>query len=251
MKTLIVTAVLALLTLSPYAQEKKTSPVKSTINSTLPLLESSVLQAQASVDLFVQNLDSNAKENNVNAIILDIQAYIDSIKADKSRSDVLLLKNYAALRLFFLTPTNKTTVATAFLYPTQPYRFCIYDDSLALYVGAVKNGVIYNLSKMTEKQAAKLALLNCLLPSLNALSDFKVTEIKYVGLSVYYGCRDTREGAPEGPLTPFCLTLVARLADIQQYAAGLITPRGLLANSDLFLSDAEDFKTLNRINLKP
>jgi hypothetical protein len=36
-------------------------------------------------------------------------------------------------------------------------------------------------------------------------------------------------------MVPYCLTLVARLSDIQQYAAGLITDKGLLANAEVSL----------------
>ena len=111
------------------------------------------------------------------------------------------------------------------------------DTALTLYIWAVKDGEQYNLNKTTEKRIAQLAMTNCLLPSLAALDEFKGTDIKYVALSVYYGCKDTREGAPKVAAVPYCLTLVARLSDVQQYAAGLITDKGLLANAETFLSD--------------
>ena len=144
------------------------------------------------------------------------------------------------MRHFFLTTSNRTSVAAEFLYRVAPFNFCRYKDTaLALNIWAVKDGEPYNLSKMTDKRIARLALTNCLLPSLAALDEFKDNDIKYIALSVYYGAKDSREGAPHSNTAPYCLTLVARLSDIQQYTDGLITDKGLLAVADIYLADEE------------
>ncbi len=250
MKTLFLVIVAALSFASLSAQDKNGSTGKPLIDNTLPGMDKCILQAQGNVLLFIQNLDSNSEEQNVNHIIIDFQQYIDSLPANKSRADVLLVKHFAPLRMFFLTTTNKTTVATSFLAPGPPFRFCLYNDTAsALFLGAVKNGEIYNLAKMTEGRILKAALMNCLLPSLKALDEFKNNEVKYVGLSIYYGAKDSRDGAPTSPVTPFCLTLVASLADIQQYNAGIITAKGLLANATLYLSGVDDAAGLRRISV--
>ncbi len=249
MKRLMLIMAIAAMAIPSGAQVKKSVPAKVPANNTLPELHQCILEAQEHTSLFTQNLDSNSVENNVNGIVLDMQGHIDSLPGGKSRSDVLLLKYYAPLRLFFLTTTNKTTVATGFLYAGTPYRFCLYGDSLALYLGAVKDGEIYNLAKTTEKRIAQQALMNCLLPSLKALDEFKEGDIKYVGLSIYYGCRDTREGAPAAPVTAYCLTLVARMTDIREYTSGIITAKGLLENASLYLGDDTDHSGLRKIQI--
>ena len=204
---------------------------------------------QDSSSLLIENLANHSMEHDVNSIILDIEKYIDSLPKNKTRADILLNKYFAPLRLFFLTTTNNTTVATSFLYTDVPYKFCRYNDTaLALLLGAVKDGNTYDLAKKTERRIAKAAMETCLLPSLKALDEFKDGELKYVGVSIYYGCKDTREGAPSEPITPFCMTLVARLGDIQQYNAGLITAKGLLTTAEVYLSDA-DAHELRRIQM--
>ena len=90
-------------------------------------------------------------------------------------------------------------------------------------------------------------MVNALLPSLKALDEFKEADIKYVGMSVYFGCKDTREGAPKDPVISYCITLVARLADIQQYGSGMITGKGLLAVGELYISDPDDPNEMRRI----
>ena len=241
MKKFITLVSCVLLFTAVQAQEKKGAPAKRD----LPALKACMLTAQQNLPLFTQSLADPAQAHDVNSIIKDIELYIDSMPKSKTYSDELLMKHFAPLRHFFLTTTNKTTVAAEFLYTDAPYRFCMYNDTaLALYVWAVKDGDTYNLSKMTEKHVAKLAFENCLLPSLAALDEFKDNDIKYIALSIYYGCKDTREGAPGVAAVPYCLTLVARLADIQQFAAGLITAKGLMTNAEVYIADADDVHNL-------
>ncbi len=243
---IIMAAVFASVSLS--AQGKKAGIAKAPVSSTLPDLSMCILQGQEHVSLFVRNLDSNAKEKDVNSIIVDFQKYIDSLPPNRSQADALLAKHFAALRMFFLTTTNKTTVATSFLSEGPPFRFCTYSDTASvLYLGAVKDGELYNLSKMTEEKVVNSVLMNCLLPSVKALDEFRNNEVKYVALSTYYGCRDIREGAPASPVAPFCLTIVASLADIQQYNSGSFTAKGLLEHATLYLSGAGDYLNLRKI----
>ena len=214
-----------------HAQDRKTVS-----RNDLPDMKKSIHTAVENLPLYTQNLADHAKEHDVNSIILDIEKYIDSMPRTKKYSDVLLMKNFDALRHFFLTTTNKTTVATSFLYDGAPYRFCRYDDSaVALHIAALRCGDVYNLGKMTDNRVIKTVFENCILPALKALDEFRIGELKYVALSVYYGCKDTREGAPAG-ITPYCLTFVDRLPDIQQYESGLITAKVLMASADLYLS---------------
>jgi len=216
----------------------------------LPDFIKCMIDVQGHVPLYIQNINNNALEHDVNSIILDIEKYIDSMPKTRSYSDVLLMKEFNPLRHFFLTTTNKTAVATSFLYADKPYQFCLYNDTAkALYTYAVNDGETYNLNKMTEKKAVKSALENCLLPSLKAFDEFKDNEIKYAGLSVYYGCKDTREGAPKEPLAPYCLTLIARLTDVQQYAAGLITDKGLMANAEVYICGPDDSSMVRKIQI--
>ena len=102
---------------------------------------------------------------------------------------------------------------------------------------------------MTENRVIKVAFTNCLLPALKALDEFKANEIKYVGLSIYYGCKDTREGAANLPVVPYCLTFVARMEDIQQYGAGLITIKGLLANAEVYINTGDSQNDFRRIQI--
>ena len=118
------------------------------------------------------------------------------------------------------------------------------DTALTLYIGAVKDDDTYDLSKMTDKRIARKAFNRCLLPSLTAFDSLKDGDIKYVALSIYYGCKDTREGAPPVAAVPYCLTLVARLSDVQQYATGLITDKGLLSVSEIYLADVQDVRRI-------
>ena len=243
MKKFVLFATCILLCAGAHAQEKTNRPrVAGPTHDAAPLpnLQTCIHTTQQNVQLLLQG-----QPNDVNSIIKDIELYIDSMPKNKSTADVLLAKHFAPLRHFFLTTSNKTSVAAEFLYTVAPYNFCMYNDTaLALSIWAVKDGDPYNLSKTTDKRIARLALTNCLLPSLAALDEFKAEDIKYIAVSVYYGAKDTREGAPHTATTPFCLTLVARLADIQQYAAGLITDKGLLANAEVYLADGD-----GRLNL--
>ena len=210
----------------------------------LPDLNTCMHTAQQNLPLFTQSLTDPSQANDVNSIIKDIESYIDSIKK-RTYSDQLLMKYFLPLRRFFLTTTNKTSVAAEFLYTGTPYSFCMYNDTaLTLYIGCVKDDEPYNLSKMTDKRIAQKAFERCLLPSLAALDSFKDGDIKYIALSIYYGCKDTREGAPTTTQVPYCLTLIARLTDIQQYVAGLITGKGLMANAEVYLADEQDIRRL-------
>jgi len=245
---LVVSGMLLLVQL--YAQDKKTTAKKEPPRNDLANMKTCIQNSQAGVALYTRNLKDNSLEHDVNSIILDIEKYIDSMHRTRLYSDQLLVKEFAPLRHFFLITTNKTSVATSFLYPDKPYCFCLYNDTAtALYISAIKDGSRYDLGKTTEKRIAKKAFDNCLLPSLKALDEFKDSTIKYIGLSIYYGCKDTREGAPNTPATPYCLTLVARLTDIQQYSAGLITTKGLLTNAEIYISDEESESELRRIQI--
>ncbi len=228
------------------AQDKKGAP-----KNDLPGMNKCIQTAVENLPLYIRNLSSHSEEHDVNSIILDIEKYIDSMPKTKKYSDILLMKQFDPLRHFFLTTTNKTTVASSFLYTGTPYQFCFYNDTaLALHIKALKDGDVYNLSKMKEGRIIKVALQNCLLPSLKALDEFKASEIKYVGFSIYYGCKDTREGAPNLPAVPYCITLVARLSDIQQYADGLITAKGLLANGEVYISNEAPLTDFRRIQIE-
>ncbi len=244
MRKLIVFATCILLCTAVQAQDKGNRPKvggKPADAAPLPNLQTCVHTAQANLLLFTQ-----AQPNDVNSIIKEIEVYIDSMPKNKSVADQQLAKHFTPLRHFFLTTANRTSVATQFFYTVAPYNFCMYNDTaLALNIWAVKNGDPYNLSKMTDKRIARLALTNCLLPSLAALDEFKNGDIKYVALSVYFGAKDTREGAPHMATVPYCLTLIARLSDIMQYADGLITDKGLLAVAEVYLADEEGEKRLN------
>ncbi len=232
------------------AQDKRYAQFKSTPKLELTDINKSIRAVQGNLSLYTKNVNNHSQEHDVNSIILDIEKYIDSMPKNRTQSDQLLMKQFNPLRHFFLTTTNKTTVATSFLYSGNPYQFCAYNDTATvLYLYAVKDGDTYNLGKMTDKKVIKSALQNCLLPSLKALDEFKDNEIKYVGLSIYYGCKDTREGAPSSVLVPYCLTMIARVSDLQQYAAGLITEKGLLTNADLYLSDEEDANLLRKVQI--
>jgi hypothetical protein len=233
MKQLLLIFTALFLLVQAHAQEKK-APAKTD----LPDIKKAIRSTIENLPLYTRNLNTHSEEHDVNSIILDIEKYIDSMPKTHKYSDVLLMKQFDALRHFFLTTTNKTTVAASFIYPDVPYRFCLYNDTaLSLHIGALRDGYLYNLGIMTENRAIKKALQDCLLPSLQAFDEFEAGEIKYIGLSVYFGCKDTREGAANVPAVPYCLTLVARLADIQQYVAGLITAKGLLTNAELYISN--------------
>ncbi|GAA4460115.1 hypothetical protein GCM10023093_02240 [Nemorincola caseinilytica] len=253
MKKLIVIA-LALIGYLPLSAQTKKKPTnakpakqvtETPVNTSLPAMNDVILRTQANVDLLTANMGNNAHERDVNTIIKDIQRYLDSAQGPRTRADVLLTKNYTPLRSFYLTTTNKTTVATAFLYADAPYTYAMHNDGLALHIGAVKSGETYDLGMKTEKGIIRTALLNCLLPSLNAFSEFRDTDIKYVGLSIYYGCSDSREEGKK--VTPYTLTLVAPLADVIQYAAGDMTAKNLLASSELYQADAMNRAILNRV----
>ncbi len=250
MNRLLLVAMFMLACSQANAQERKPLAKKEPPKNDLVDIKKCITEGQGSVELFTRNYKDNSLEHDVNSIILDIEKYIDSMHGVRLYSDQVLMKQFNPLRHFFLTTTNKTSVATSFLYSVNPYRFCMYNDTAtALYISAVKDGDAYNLGKTTEKRITKFALENCLLPSLKALDEFKDNDIKYVGLSIYYGCKDAREGAPPVAITPYCLTLVARLADIQQYNAGIITAKGLLANAELYLSDADTGSDLRRVRI--
>ena len=227
------------------AKETK-EPAVSDSRRDLPDLKACMSIAQEHLPLFTENMADHSQERDVNSIIQEIEKYIDSLPKSKTYSDQLLVKYFTPLRHFFLTTTNRTTVATEFLYADAPYRFCRYGDTaLTLYIWAVKDGDNYDLSKMTEKRIAKKTFENCLMPSLTALDEFKDNDIKYIAMSAYYGCKDTREGAPEGGVVPYCLTLVARTTDLQQYAAGLITAKGLMINAEVYVADVNDLRKVS------
>ncbi|MCD6012468.1 MAG: hypothetical protein K0Q79_2330 [Flavipsychrobacter sp.] len=217
----------------------------------LPDIKKAIRTVQGNVAIYTQNTTNlHSQEHDVNSIILDIEKYIDSMPRNKSYADQLLMKLFNPIRHFFLTTTNKTTVATSFLYSGTPYQFCNYNDTATvLYFYAVRDGNTYNLAKTTERKIFRTSFEQCLLPSLKALDELKEGDIKYAALSVYYGCKDTREGAPAGQIAPFCLTLLARIADLQQFAEGMITAKGLVAVSELYLSDEEGATELRRVQM--
>jgi hypothetical protein len=251
MKKIILVSTTMLFVFSVLAQDRKSVQNKLNYKVVLADIGKCVKTVQGDLQLYTLNATDHSREHDVNSIILDIEKYIDSMPKTRSGTDQLLVKQFNPIRHFFLTTTNKTTVATSFLYQNTPYRFCNYNDTaLTLYLFAVKDGSPYNLGKMTEKKVMKSALENCLLPSLKAADEFRDTEIKYLAISIYFGCKDSREGAAAGIIVPYCMTLVARLTDIQQYGSGLITAKGLLANAELYVSDMDDAAVLKQVSLK-
>lgn len=250
MKKLLLFLLGSFIILQAKAQDNNAGFKKAPPKMELTSMKKYITAVQGNMGLYTVNAADHSKEHDVNSIILDIEKYIDSMPKTRSSTDQLLMKYFNPLRHFFLTTNNKTSVATSFLYNGNPYQFCSYNDTgLALYLYAIRDGNTYNLAKMTDKKVVKSVVENCMLPSLKALDEFKGTPISYIGLSVYYGCKDTREGAPAGLLAPYCLTLVASAADLAQYAAGLITSKGLLSNADLYLSDEEDQNELRKIRI--
>lgn len=218
------------------AQEKKAS-----VKNDLPDIMKSIRMVTDDLPLFKQNFADHSKETDVNSIINDIEKYLDSSAKAKKYADQLLIRNFNPLRHYYLTTTNKTSLATSFLFSSAPYRFCNYSDSgIVLHIFALKTGETYNLAKVTERKALRLAAENCLLPALKATDEFKQGDIRYIALSIYYGCKDTRDGAPAVPVVPYCLTMISSITDLQQFATGMITPKGLLASSELYLTSEEE-----------
>ena len=246
MKHLLLILIVLIRVVGSTAQESRNHAVA--ITRQLPSISKYILATQDNVGIYKQNLNNHLQEHDVNSIIKDIETYLNAMPKNRSESDVLLSRQFNPLRHFFLTTTNKTSVATEFLYSVNPYQFCNYNDTaIALYIFALSDDITYNLEKLTEKKVMRKVLDECLLPSLKALDEFKDNEIKYIGLSVYFGSKDTREGSPKDHIVSGCLTLVARLNDIQQFSSGLITEKGLLANSELYYSDGTESQVLNRI----
>ena len=216
-------------------------------NATLPAMQDVIIKTQGNATLFTANFGNNTHERDVNTIIKSVQQYIETNPAAKTRADVLLTKNYTPLRSFYLTTTNKTTVAASFLYADAPYSYAMHNGALALHIGAVKAGEMYDLGRKTEKGVITTALTTCLFPSLKAFSEFRDTDIRYVGLSVYYGTTDSRE---EGkPLVPHTLTFIAALEDVIKYSAGDINDKELLAAGELYHADPESVAALNKVYL--
>lgn len=247
MKKSILMVATLLMVMHSFGQEKAHAFITT---PKLQDIRKAIIATQENTNLYKQNLASNSEEHDVNSIVKDIEQHLNTPAKTKSSEDPLLNRSFNAIRYFFLTTTNKTAVASSFLYPENPYHFCLYNDTaVVLYFAALKDGGTYNLDKMTERKAMRSVLENCLLPALKATDSLVERDCKYVALSVYYGCKDTRQGAPKDPLTPYCLTLVARLDELQQYEAGVLTEKGLLTNSVLYLSDAEGSKELNKVTI--
>lgn len=248
MKNLSLLALSILVAASLYGQAKqKGAPARP---APLADLYKAIVSVQQDARLFVRNLSDNSTEKDVNFIVVEMEQVIDSLPRTKTPEQNLLIKHFQFLRSFFLSTNNKTAVAASFLYNNAPYNFCSYHDtSTVLYLHAIKDADIYNLAKTTEKKITRIALEYCLLPSLRPFADFKDIGIRFVALSVYVGCKDTRDGAPGVAVVPYCLTLVAPIADAQQYGAGILTAKGLLANAELYLSGPDDAGSLTRIQL--
>jgi len=249
MKTLsLIILTLALIT-TVHAQEKKTKaePPKNNLDG----MRKCIRDGQGQVELFVENLKDHSKENDVMSIINTAEHYLDSMSKSREYADMLLSRQFMGLRNFFLTVTNKTTISTSFLYPDVPYHFCMYNDTaLGLYISAMKDGDTYSFKNMTEKQIASTVFGDCVLPSLKALSEFKGNELKYFALSVYFGCKDTKEKTP-GPQTvkPYCLTFVARFPDVKKYIEGYMTADDLVDNAEVYISNDDSMNDFRRIRV--
>ena len=144
MKKIGVLVVGAFLCTMAHAQDKKSLLLHEPRKADLPDIKQCIRTADGNVSLFTQNVADHSQEVDVNTIILDIEKYIDSMPKAKTYADQLLMKQFAPLRHFFLTTSNKTAVAASFLSTGAPYRFCSYNDTAAaLYLGAVKDDDIY------------------------------------------------------------------------------------------------------------
>ncbi len=182
-----------------WAQEKKETKAEPP-KTPLADIRTYMRTVQQNVTLYLQNYKDHSKETDVLFIINATSKYIDSMQRSKEPADVLLRKHYPAMRNFFLTASNKTSISTSFLYADEPFHFCTYNDSAtALYIAALKGGIPYSAKDKTEKQVASTAFEDCILPSMKALGEFKEDAPKYFGLSVYYGCKDNKETTPTHP----------------------------------------------------
>lgn len=233
---------------SGYAQEKKAA-AKTDTKSNLADIRTHIRTTQNNAALYTKNLKDHSEEIDVLTIINVAEKYLDSTARSKEQADALLRKHFMGLRNFFLTVNNKTSVSASFLYTDAPYHFCTYNDTAtALYIAALKDGDTYSAREMTEKKIASAVFQDCVLPSLRSLNEFKDNDLKYFGISIYYGCKDNRETAPGAPpIRAYCLSFVARFADIRNYTDGRITAEDLTDRAEIYIANEElpnDFRRI-------
>jgi hypothetical protein len=239
------------LSLSVFSQEKKSSTKTEAVKNNLASIRKCIQTEQGNLGLFVQNLKDHSKETDVLFIVNTAEQYLDSTAKSREYNDVLLRKHFVGMRNFFLTVSNKTTIATSFLYPDAPYHFCMYNDTaLGLYISAMKDGDVYSAKDMSEKKIASKVFEDCVLPALKALNEFKDNELKYFGLSVYYGCKDIKQIAPDASgVKPYCLTFVARFPDVKKYIEGYMTADDMVDNAEVYISNDDSINDLRRIRV--
>ena len=251
MKKLILLLFTSCLIAHLHAQEKKAPSKIEPPKNNLAGMRKCIQAEQGSVELYVQNLKDHSKENDVLFIINTAEHYLDSTAKSREYADILLRKHFVGLRNFFLTVTNKTTISTSFLYNDVPYHFCMYNDTaLGLYISAMKDGDTYSAKDMTEKKIASKVFEDCVLPALKALNEFQDNELKYFGLSVYYGCKDTKQTTPNAPaVKPYCLTFIARFPDVKKYIEGYMTADDLVDNAEVYISNDDSINDFRRIRV--
>lgn len=250
MQKVLLVLVSILLSAITNAQDKRVLATRD-----LPKLDSlrkCIREVQQNVPLYISNSKDHALEIDVMTIINSTQRYLDTTAKSRESSDVLLRKHYMPLRNFFLTASNKTTISTSFLAQGSPFRFCLYNDTaVALYIAALKDGDTYSEKNMTEKKIASVVFEDCVLPPLKALQEFKDAELKYFAMSVYYGCKDFKITEPGTPsIKPYCLTFVARFADVGRYNDGYITAEELLEGAEVYISNDNSMSDFRKIQLK-
>jgi hypothetical protein len=131
-----------------------------------------------------------------------------------------------------------------------PVQFGLYGDTaLSLIISGIFIDKIYNTLKLTSKQRASKILTTYILSSLKYfVTTFKENDIKYFGMTCFYGSKDFSDESSFGTKGEF-IGFIAPGSIIKKYVSGDLTEDELVNASDIYISDRDMITDIKKIKI--
>ena len=182
--------------------------------------------------------------------------YIDTLSINNKNYNFLQSNSKAISALF-----NNSEYAS-----TRNMRFLNFNSNFPLTYFKYKddkdciffiNGASIDLvdSKSTnEKERARNIIVSLLIPWLRENAGyFKSSSIKYMGISVTYGCSDKGKDELSDFINFFdyeTITMISKIDSLIQFENGEISDEKLVEQSDIFISDSKRSSDLSKIEIR-
>ncbi len=133
-----------------------------------------------------------------------------------------------------------------------PFRFDSFgekNEKKAFVVAPIFTNQCYNSFKLSAKERASKSVIDELLPKLRAFKYFKSAEIKYIGLSCVYSCKDFTDDKAGNKIEFVGIVIPVNL--LKKYVSGNITKEDFVNQIDIYSKDKDSIDLVKiKINIQ-